>query len=126
MIIDEVIVCNRISQAALVNEDLYYINFLSHNTAEVNDFKEGYEAYSKLTKGVPFKVIVEFGDHVHISTEAREFAQLNKLPAKAEALIVKSLGQRMLANFYIKLKLQPHPTRVFKSFKEAKNWIESI
>lgn len=110
MVIDEVVVCNRISRATLVHDALYYIHFISNNIVEVDDFKEGYEAYTKLTKGIPFKVIIEFGDHVHISSEAREFAQLNKLPAIAEALIVKSLGQRMLANFYIKLKLQPHPT----------------
>jgi hypothetical protein len=126
MSFEDDLVHNSKSIAALVSEDVYYINFFPNQSLEVTDFMDGFAAYEKLTKGIPYKVIIEFGTFVQVSSEAREFAQLNKQQAKAEALIVKSLGQRMLVNFYIKLKLQAHPTKVFKDFKEAINWLNTL
>ena len=120
------LILNEKSIACLVDEEIYYAHFSSNEWLEGSDFEDSFDAYHNLTKGKPFKVIVEFGAHVQISSEARLVAQENKVPAIAEALIINSLGQRILANFYMKIKHQQRPTKVFKNFQDAKTWIDSI
>ena len=61
--------------ALLFGNNIYYNKFHDHTQCTIRDFKDGYDAFAELTKGEPFKVIVEFGRHEHVNTSAREFAQ---------------------------------------------------
>lgn len=45
--------------------------------------------------------------------------------SKAEALVVKSLSQRLIANFYVKVNKPPKPSKVFNDKEEAIQWLKS-
>ena len=72
------------------------------------------------------KVLVEMGLHATVSAEAREYAQENKLPAVAEALVLYSLPQRLLFKFYSMFRKQSHPLAIFKDYESAEAWLKSI
>jgi hypothetical protein len=59
--------------------------------------------------------------------EAREYMDndLEQLK-KAEALVVTSLGHRIIANFYTRTRRRHHPVRVFATDWEAVEWINSL
>ncbi len=120
------IIQNKNSVAEMLADDIFYIKYHEDTYSDVEDFKEGYNSYLELTEGKTVKVLVEMGRHATVTTEAREYAQENKIPAVAEALVLYSLPQRILFKFYGKFRRQNHPLRVFKSFDEALNWLKSI
>lgn len=45
--------------------------------------------------------------------------------SKAEAFVVKSLSQRLIANFYVKVNKPPKPSKVFNNKEEAIQWLKS-
>lgn len=51
-----------------------------------------------------------------------EFEKLKK----AEALVIKTLGHRMLAQVYIKVRSYPYPIKIFNNEEEAMKWFESL
>lgn len=58
--------------------------------------------------------------------EAREFHASSKpllAIRKAEAILVNSLGLRVLANFYNKVNRPPNPVKVFNKEDEAIKWL---
>ena len=63
----------------------------------------------------------------HITVEAREFQDNRFERAKlAEALVIRTLGHRILANFYVKARKRKYPVRIFDSEQEALEWFESV
>ena len=117
---------NKNSIAELIDNEIFYIKYVEDTYSDVDDFKEGYASYLELTNRKPVKVLIEMCEHATISSEAREYAQANKIPAIAEALVLHSLGQRILINFYIKFRKQEHPIKIFKNFDYALLWLKSI
>ena len=45
---------------------------------------------------------------------------------RAEAIVIKSLGHRMLANFYVKERINDYPVRIFDDELEAIDWFNQI
>jgi len=44
--------------------------------------------------------------------------------SKADAFVIKSLAQKIMANFYIKIVRPERPTRFFNTKEAALNWIQ--
>ena len=42
----------------------------------------------------------------------------------ALGLVIKELPQRLLANFYFKIKARNYPVKIFKTESEATNWLQ--
>ncbi len=122
----ETIIENRNSTAQLVDDNIFYIKYREHTYSEVADFKEGYESYKILSQGKPVKVIAEMCKHANVSSEAREYAQSNKHPAIAEALVLHSLPLRIIFTFYSRLRVRTHPIKIFKTYDAALEWIRTI
>ena len=123
----EQIIHNKNSIAQLVDNEIFYIEYLENTHSDVEDFKEGYNSYlTLLPEDKPVKVLVEMCIHATVSSEAREYAQANKIPAIAEALVLHSLPQRIIFTFYTRLRVQKHPVDIFKSYENALSWIRSL
>lgn len=120
------IIQNKNSTAELIEGNIFYIKYHENTYSDVLDFKEGFAAYELLSDGKPVKVLVEMSKHSNVSTEAREYAQENKMPAVAEALVLHSLPQRIIFRFYIRFRRQNHPIKIFKNFDSAYNWLKTI
>ena len=65
--------------------------------------------------------VTQFDDSARVFSASEEGSKYSL----AEAFVVKSLSQRLIANFYVKVNKPPIPSKVFNSEKEAIKWLES-
>jgi hypothetical protein len=92
---------------------------------DINDARENYEASVKLTNEKKYLSLVIAAPFVSITKEARE--EVNKaLMYKntiAQAIIVKSMANRLMGNFLVKL-YKPHcPLKLFSNKEDAIAWL---
>jgi hypothetical protein len=71
-------------------------------------------------------VVHSAGSLTTIEPEVREYLASNSRYAHkiAEAFVVKNLGQRILANFYLRISRPSCPTEVFTTEEEAVKWVK--
>jgi len=62
------------------------------------------------------------------TNEAREYfvKNLPKNDISALALVISSLGQKIIGNFFIKVQKPNIPTKIFKTKEEALIWLETF
>ena len=75
-----------------------------------------------------YKYVLEMGSFSNFPKEVREYAageEANRWTI-ADAIVVKSLSQRMLINFFLRIDRPPKPTRLFNEVDKAFEWLESI
>jgi len=71
-------------------------------------------------------VVHSAGNLTTIEPGVREYLESNSRYGHkiAEAFVVKNLGQRIIANFYLRIKKHACPTEVFTSEEEAVKWVK--
>ncbi|WP_027420052.1 DUF7793 family protein [Crocinitomix catalasitica] len=106
--------------------DTLLFEYKPNTLIELNDLKFAYDKYSALTKHKLHKVIIDFPQFTSLTAEAREYAVASQLPAIAEAIVFKSLAQRITARFYYMFNAKKHPVKVFNDRKNAIAWLERI
>lgn len=109
-----------------VSNDIMHVCYKPDIALEIADFKEPLEVLKNLSEENFYKVIVEFPMHTHASPEARKWAMETSLPAVAEAIVFKSLAQRIIIRFYLLVNKQSHPVKIFTDKEDAINWLNSI
>lgn len=93
---------------------------------EVEDVREIKELNLSLSDNKPYAILVDSGMMTSISAEARKLSaskefQINTI---AKALFVRSVGHRLVGNFYIKIN-KPHiKTKIFADREKAIDWLE--
>ena len=120
------IIKGRIFVAQLIEDDLFYLNYQPNEHAVAADYQAGYEAYLEITNGRFVKIIIENGEYTTIDNSARLYLQSNKFRFKASAVVMHSIGQRIVYNFYLKFRNQDYPIKAFSSFDKAKEWLNSL
>ena len=109
----------------LISDQIFYASYKPHSFNDVPEMEIVFNEYNKVAESGPLKVIVEFGELSSITKEARNYLKKHKVKAICEAIIINSLAQRLIMSFYIKVKSHNHPSKVFKSKKNALNWVNS-
>ena len=100
---------------------------LDYTTLEKNHVLEIKEINKQLTKGQPYAVLVDSGMLTTISKEARELSASVEFSdiTIAKALLVRSMGHRLVASFYIKIN-KPHiKTKIFSNREFAIEWLKT-
>lgn len=71
-------------------------------------------------------VVHSAGSLTTIEPEVRDYLAGNSRYSRkiAEAFVVKNLGQRILANFYLRISRPACPTEVFTTEEEAVKWVK--
>jgi hypothetical protein len=85
------------------------------------------EANTDLANGKPYAVLVEFEEMVNVTREARELTASKDFLGKtiAEALLIHSLGHKIIGNFYLSVS-KPHiRTKIFTDRTEALEWLRA-
>ena len=81
-------------------------------------------AYKKVTN-IRRPFVFEAGEFASVSKEARQNAP--KLEEEslvlATAIVVKNLGQRILADYYYKFNRPKRPLKIFKNMDNAVDWL---
>lgn len=75
-----------------------------------------------------YKVLTFPEEHSIIESEVRNYLVSTKRQERvvADAVIVTNLPHRLLADFYLKVQRPSIPTRFFKHFDDALEWLRSI
>ncbi len=108
-------------------DDLYYQIIISNSEFGLNELQILKEQQVALgAKKLP--VLVLCGKHS--STDVELLTELSKNEnnpySKADAFVISSLAQKLLANFYLKIISPERPTKFFRSQKEATEWLKSF
>ncbi len=113
---------------SMFNENTVKIEFRDDFTFDLEAIKRSYIETEKFTGGRKFKRFVICGKNTDITKEARKYGQEENKRLKdtviAEALVVNSLTQKMITNFYLKFIADTYPCRSFTDLNEAIEWLE--
>jgi hypothetical protein len=76
--------------------------------------------------GEKLPVLVLCAEHASTNSELLTAISKNKNNpfSKADAFVIKSIAQKILANFYIKINKPERPTKFFNDKEEAINWLK--
>ena len=112
-----------------------YIEFCSDDTVRVlfkremeidaRELKTIFDIYNEFTIGKLCGYIYHAEDGTaNLNGEAKKFMKLNPnyFKKKCVAVVVKSLPQRIVANFYLKIAHSATPYKVFNTISEAEKW----
>jgi hypothetical protein len=99
--------------------------FKGGHCIEAQDFFELRRINLQLMNKMPYVVFVEAEDLTSFSRQARELIASKKFAGitLAKALFIKSLGQRIIGNFYMQVN-RPHiKTKLFTDREKAIEWL---
>lgn len=92
---------------------------------ELGDVKEQIAASEQLSGGTDYAVILDGGLTLDVSDEAMTFAaRYQNKKWIAFAIIVRSLSERLFANYYLRFKKPVRPTKVFTTPASAEKWLK--
>lgn len=119
--LEHVIICMR-------DDGIVHVTFLPSTEITVDFQNELVENYKLITGNKKTRFIFEGGEFVSIGKEARENAIKieEQSPCIASAVIVKNLGQKILADFYYMVNKPKLPFKVFWTFEKAIDWLKSL
>lgn len=94
---------------------------------EAEDLIRIKEMNLRMTEGRNYCVLVSADFMASFSKEARELSASENfvMNTKAKALVINGIGQRMIAQFYLKVNKPCIKTKVFSDRPEAIEWLRS-
>lgn len=110
----------------ILDNRIFYSYHKPDSQAQPSDFKFILNQYTIHNVNGPLPVLAELGQHATVDKATREFLQQHKAPFICEAIVITSLAQRLLANFYMSVKSHKSPTKVFNSKEKALEWIDTF
>lgn len=112
------------SEVFLRGDGIVQLNTKDMNYS-VQHIKEINKAQGKVAGDKKRPLLVITAPYGNLDSEAREYmASLESTKySTAEAFVISSLGQKILANFYLKVNKPNVPTRIFNDIKQAEEWL---
>jgi hypothetical protein len=92
---------------------------------EVNDMLAIKKSNQAISEGAPYSVLVTSGHLSSISNEARTLTASNEFAegTVAKALLINSIGHRIVGNFYLTVNKPVLPTQIFTEREKALDWL---
>ena len=117
----------RIGEVKLNCKGVVLVLLRADNEIGLEDVKEHIAAAEALTKGSPFVAIMDGGLTLDVSDKAMTYgAKYENKNWLAFAIIVRSISERLFANYYLKFKRPVRPTQVFTTPKGAEEWLKKF
>ena len=113
------------TEISICSDGVIRIMYKKNKEIDPSVLKDLIENYNKLVEGKKYPCMHYTEDNsVTFSNDVRDYFKQNErsFPKICDAFIVKSLAQKLLANFYLKFNKPVHPSKVFNSVYEAKTW----
>jgi len=91
----------------------------------LKEAKEYLTELEKITDGVPHLILKLPGKHASVDSITRTFMATDEALrfSIAEAVLVRSLSQRLIGNFYLKFDKPVKPIRLFDNIDLAEKWL---
>ena len=112
----------------LRSDGITQINTQDDMIYTIIETKKVHGGVTELNEGRPILILHVPGIHSNADDESRKFlASKEGLESRmAFAFVLKSLPQRMVGNFYIKINKPEKPTRIFAQQEAAEQWLLMI
>lgn len=116
------------TRVQLDEEGIMHVQFKAGEDVVMDDMLPMHDWICEQLKGGKHFVLTvpEYGSTV--DPEVRSWARSDErvMHIGADALVVKTLAHKLLANFYIKYNKPEHPTRVFSDEETALSWLREM
>jgi hypothetical protein len=110
-----------------LEEDILCLEYNDDLILSEDNVIEFHAIFAKETENRKLKLLVLPGKNTSASREAREYSQRTVLKSLGEAIVIHSLAQRIISNFYISFKSKAdYPIKMFNSKDVALKWLRSL
>lgn len=106
---------------------IVHYTYLPNSEVDVKDHQINHDALIELVgKDQKHPLLIDADAFINITPEARKFVRKleSTVPIRARAIIITSLGQRILASFYIKIQQPIVPTKIFNNYEAGIQWLQ--
>lgn len=110
----------------LLGDDIFYVEYFAEVQCDVEEFVHTSDAFKLLGNNQAIKILAVFPEFTNITPQAREYLQTRENVAAAEAVVISSLAQRLIFNFYKFIRQKKYPVRGFNSKEKALDWLKSL
>ena len=116
------------SKVCLLENNILHIKLKEDSLFDLFDYKEIRLASLRLTQQRQVYNLIQIGDRTIPNKEAREACTKDAANGyiKAEAIVISSLGQRILANHMLRQQKHLIPRKVFSNVEQAKAWLREL
>lgn len=109
------------------DEHILCLEYIDEHIVDEDNVIEFHSIFNQEAENRKLKLLVLPGQNTSATREAREYSQNSTLKCKAEAILIHSLAQRIISNFYISFKNKAdYPIKMFNTKDEAVKWLKSI
>jgi hypothetical protein len=121
-------VVNKTTEMHIDNEGILRIAVLEDAEIDIEEAKENFDSAVKLSGGKSMLKLVDARAFFTMTKKARDFAASRETNEHniARAVIVHSLANRLLVNFFIRFHKPKSPLRMFSSEAEALKWLRKF
>lgn len=112
----------------LREDGIVHVKLKPEQEITMDDFEEIVKAVTELGMAQAQLILFQAGYNSSVTPEVRKFAShpnANFL-SRGDAIVVQSLAQRLMANFYIKFNRPSRPTKIFDNVDEATDWLYKL
>lgn len=112
----------------LREDGIMHIHIKETQTFEMEDSEKVFKLREKMAGGRKAPMIYTCTQFVIPSKEVREFVASEERSGLvlADAFVVNSLPQKLMANIFIKINKPVRPTKVFNNFEAACEWAKTF
>ena len=113
----------------LLSRGIVHYTYLPNSEVDEREHQKNHDALIELVgKEVKFPLLIDADEFINVTPEARKLVRKleSVVPISARAMVIKSLGQRILASFYIKIQKPIVPTKIFNNYENGIKWLEEL
>ena len=113
----------------LEHKNLVHVRVFDNVILETEDVLNIHHAKMQLFNGTKqHDLLLVAGEFSSITKEAMQLAASAEMcvAKRAQAIVITSLAQRIVANFFIRVYKPDTITRIFNSEKEARQWLTEV
>lgn len=118
-----------IESISMIDPEIVEIRYKPKVDVSVEDMREILDSIYDFTGNKPLKRLIVITDGSSLQIKARLLLQEeNKMRKEyiiAEAVLVNSLAQKMITNFYLKFIKDSFPSKFFTDYNKAVDWLKS-
>lgn len=108
----------------IYDNNIFYVVIKKHQKASMEIVNDGYDFINE-NGGGKFYNIYEFESFSDVDPEVRSWAAQDSGNNYTiiDAIVITSLAQKIIANFYLKFNKPDKPTRIFTNLENGLNWV---
>ncbi|MCF8428644.1 MAG: hypothetical protein K9G64_00820 [Bacteroidia bacterium] len=116
---------NETFSVKVIDNSYYEVRVFENHDFTVDDLATLVEAQKKSVGLVlPVLIICEKNVLADIILLSKLSQNENSPYSKADAFVLNSVAQKIMANFYIKINIPERPTNFFNNLDDALNWLK--